>query len=59
MRMTLSEALCDDIAAIEAAVFIQLPSLDSSGRQMLWMEPHRNTKEGYSPESLVSGSVKT
>lgn len=54
MRMTLSEALRADLAAIEAAVYCQLPYSDSSGRQLLWLEPHRHTKVGYTSESLVS-----
>lgn len=57
MRMTLSEALSDDLAAIEAGVYVQLPHLDSSGRQLILMEPHRNSREGYSSESGVSFTV--
>ena len=32
LRMSLSDALCDDLAAVEACVFRPLPHLDASGR---------------------------
>jgi hypothetical protein len=53
MRMTLGEALKDDLDAIEDGVFTILPHLDASGRQMLYMEPHRRSRGQYSSESLV------
>jgi hypothetical protein len=53
LPMTLAGALRDDLTAIEAGVYVQLPNRDTSGRQVLWMEPHRHTKDGYSSESLV------
>lgn len=53
MRMTLSEALHDDVAAIEAGVLCLLPYRDVSGRKLLFLEPHRRTSEGYTSESLV------
>jgi hypothetical protein len=52
-RMTLSEALCDDLAAVEAGLFCPLPKLDASGRQLLLLEPCRHTREGYTSESMV------
>lgn len=55
--MTLSEALKDDLAAIEAGVYLPLPKKDLSGRSMMYLEPHRNTGKGYSSESLVSTIV--
>jgi hypothetical protein len=56
LRMTLSEALRDDLPAVEAGVYRLLPHTDLSGRQLLVWEPRRNTKEGYTSESLVSAS---
>jgi hypothetical protein len=54
MRMTLSEALRDDLDAIVSGVFRLLPHLDQSGRQLLYLEPHRRSGEQYSSESFVS-----
>jgi len=54
MRMALSEALRDDLAAIEAGVVRLLPHLDSFGRQLIYLVPHNHTGVGYSSESLVS-----
>jgi len=54
MRMTLSEALCDDLVALEAGVYLLLPHADTSGRKLLYWEPHRHTRQGYTSESLVS-----
>jgi len=56
MRMTLSEALRDDLDAIEDGVLTILPHLDLSGRQLVYAEPNRRTEGVYSSESLVSGS---
>jgi hypothetical protein len=53
LPMTLSEALKDDLAAIEAGVYLPLPKKDLSGRSMMYLEPHRNTGKGYSSESLL------
>jgi hypothetical protein len=49
----LSEALCDDLAAVEACFLCPLPHLDASGRQLLLVEPFRHTREGYTSESMV------
>jgi hypothetical protein len=54
LRMTLSEALCDDITAIDACIARPLPRSDASGRQLLFMESLRHTREGYTSESMVS-----
>jgi len=54
MRMTLSEALCDDLTALETGTCFLLPRLDVSGRQVLYLDPSRNTREGYTSDSLVS-----
>jgi len=56
LPMTLSGALRDDLAAIETGMYLLLPKKDLSGRQIIFMEPHRHTGEGYTPESLVSGN---
>lgn len=55
LPMTLSEAMRDDLAALKAGVYRILPNRDSSGRQLIILEPRRNTGDGYTPESLVSG----
>ena len=52
--MTLSEALRDDIVALKAGVCTILPFPDMSGRPLLFFEGARNTREGYTPQSLVS-----
>lgn len=54
LRMTLSEALCDDVVAIQAGVFSLLPHPDLSGRYILFVQPCRHTREGYTSESMVS-----
>lgn len=54
MRMTLREALKDDIVAIEAGVYRMLPHKDLSGRQIMFRDPSNINGEGYSSESLVS-----
>jgi hypothetical protein len=53
MRMTLGEALADDLKAIEDGVFALLPKRDASGRQLVYVEPNRRTEGLYSSESLV------
>lgn len=57
-RLTLSEALKDDIPALRASVIRVLPHKDVYGRQLVLLEPRRNTG-GYTPESLVSRSCFT
>jgi hypothetical protein len=54
MRMTLSEAISDDLVALENCPFFLLPKRDASGRQVLYLDPSRHTREGYTSESLVS-----
>ena len=54
MKMTLSEALCDDLTALQVGWLQLLPKVDASGRQMLYFEPARHKREGYTSESLVS-----
>jgi len=54
MPMTLSGALCDDLVALEVGWLCLLPKLDESGRQLLYMEPARHKREGYTTESMVS-----
>ena len=53
LRMTLDEALCDDLAAVVACFFRPLPRLDASGRQLIFLEPSGHTREGYTSESMV------
>ena len=57
LQMTLSEALSDDVKAIEAGMFTILPHPDMSERPLVFIEPPRNTRQGYTPESLVCGLV--
>jgi len=52
-RMSLAEALNDDILALEAGLFCLLPSRDTSGRLIVYVDPSRHTREGYSAESMV------
>jgi len=54
MPMTLSEALRDDLVALEVGWLRLLPKLDASGRQLLITEPARHKREGYTTESMVS-----
>jgi hypothetical protein len=54
LHMTLDEALCDDLVALEACVCRPLPRLDTSGRQLLLVVPGHHTREGYTSESMVS-----
>jgi hypothetical protein len=53
LPLTLSEALRDDSAALEACIFSQLPHLDASGRQLLYFDSSRHTREGYTTGSMV------
>lgn len=57
LPMTLSEALKDDLVALEAGVTRLLPRLDSSGRQIVLIEPHLHTRQDYSSESMVRSNV--
>ena len=57
LEMTLSEALCDDLTALETGFYCLLPKKDLSGRQILYLEPRRHTGTGYTSESLVSATV--
>jgi hypothetical protein len=57
-RMSLSEALCDDLPAVEACIYCPLPHLDTSGRQLLLVEPSRHTREGYTSESMVRSVMR-
>jgi len=62
LPITLSEALCGDseaIRALETGILRLLPNLDLSGRQLLFLEPRRHTKSGYTVESLVSELMNT
>lgn len=52
--MTLSEALRDDMDALNAGVYYLLPHLDLSGRRLLYITPWRHTRENYDTDSLVS-----
>lgn len=54
LPMTLSEALRDDLTALEAGVYCLLPQLDLSGRRLLYFAPWRHTREGYDSDSLVN-----
>lgn len=53
MCMTLNEALQDDLTAIQHGVACILPHLDSAGRRILYVEPHRRSSKRYSSESLL------
>lgn len=53
MRMTLSEALKDDSVALGIGMYTILPHRDVSGRLVLYMEPGRHSRDGYTSESLV------
>lgn len=53
--MTLSEAFCDDIAALQAGVFTLLPARDLSGRHLVYIEGTRLSDVEYDPDSMVSG----
>lgn len=55
LPMTLSGAVRDDMAALLSGVYSLLPNLDSSGRQITYLETRRNTLDGYDSRSLVSG----
>ena len=53
MRLTLSEALRDDVTALESGVYQLLPHKDLSGRRLLYYAPWRHTREGYDTDSMV------
>lgn len=48
-----SDALKDDRGALELGLVCLLPKLDASGRQIIFMDPHRHSGKGYSAESLL------
>lgn len=51
--MKLGEILKDDdLVALNSCVYILLPN-DASGRTVLYMEPHRHSRQGYSSESML------
>ena len=52
--MILSEAFCDDIAALQAGVFTLLPKRDLSGRHLMYIEGTRLSDVEYDPDSMVS-----
>lgn len=54
MRMTLSEALRDDTNALNTGMQLILPCTDASGRAMIYYDPSKHTREGYTAESMVS-----
>lgn len=54
LSMTLAEALKDDLVALDSCVYTLLPYPDRSGRQILYMEPHRHSRKGYDSESMVN-----
>ena len=58
-RMTLSEALCDDVEALKAGVLTLLPNRDSSGRQLLLVDPQCHCRESYESASMVSVQILT
>jgi hypothetical protein len=53
LPMTLSEALKDDLVALDCCVYTLLPYPDRSGRQILFMDPHRHSRKGYTSESML------
>jgi len=53
LRMTLSEALRDDIVALKTGAFALLPRRDVSGRHLMYIVPHNHTGEGYTSDSMV------
>lgn len=57
MRLTLSEALRDDLVALQTGFYSLLPRRDASGRQLMYLVPRNHTGEGYSSESMVSSYV--
>lgn len=59
MKMTLSEALRDDLVALEVGWLCLLPTKDASGRQLIVMEPSRHKREGYTTKSMVRPIVVT
>jgi hypothetical protein len=59
LRMSLSEALRDDVVALETGVWSLLPHPDLSGRPLVYFQPSRHTGKGYTAESLVSRDNST
>jgi hypothetical protein len=52
--MMLAEALKDVLVALEVGLLHQLPNLDLSGRQLIYVEPRLHSREGYTNKSMVS-----
>lgn len=52
LRMTLAGALKDDLVALKVGPYRLLPFKDISGRSLIYWEPHRHTRKGYSSTSL-------
>lgn len=52
-RLTLAEALRDDLVALEAGTLCLLPSRDVSGRPIVYSNPSRHTREGYTSKSML------
>jgi hypothetical protein len=59
LRMTLSEALRDDLVALQTCVVRLLPRLDESGRQLIFDDPCRHTRKGYTSDSMVRSAVQS
>jgi len=53
LRLTLSEALRGDLAALKAGVFRLLPHKDLNGRRLLFLEASRHSKVCCTTESLM------
>lgn len=53
LPMTLGGAVRDDMAALLSGVYSLLPNLDSSGRQITYLETRLNTLDGYDSKSLM------
>lgn len=52
MKMTLGEALKGDVVALNTCILTMLPN-DASGRIVLYLEPHRHTRQGYTSDSMM------
>lgn len=53
LRMSIGEALRDDLVALETGFHSLLPNLDASGRPIIYCVPSTHTREGYTSESQV------
>jgi len=56
MEMTLSEALRDDLTALETSTYCLLPRSDVSGRQIMYLDPSLHSREAYTSDSMVSAN---